>query len=74
MLCSFLKEAPESAAAALRIKTVRVEKRNRKAVARLTKRVRKLGIKYDQIDGVVASDQVFVKDPSGFTWEFQEQK
>ncbi len=37
-------------------------------------RLKKLGIKYDQIDGVVASDQVFVKDPSGFTWEFQEQK
>ena len=37
-------------------------------------RLKQLGIKYDQIDGVVASDQVFVKDPSGFTWEFQEKK
>jgi DNA-directed RNA polymerase specialized sigma24 family protein len=45
VLCSFLKEAPENAAAALRTNTVRVEKRNRKAVARLTKRMQKLGIK-----------------------------
>ena len=40
----------------------------------LRARLKKLGIQYDQLDGVVASDQVFVKDPSGFTWEFQEQK
>ena len=43
-------------------------------VCKFANGLRKLGIKYDQIDGVVASDQVFVKDPSGFTWEFQEQK
>lgn len=35
-------------------------------------RLRELGVKYDQLDGVVASDQVFVKDPAGFTWEFQQ--
>ena len=35
-------------------------------------RLKKLGIEFNQIDGVVASDQLFVKDPSGFTWEFQE--
>ena len=40
----------------------------------LRARLKQLGIPYDQLDGVVASDQVFVKDPSGFTWEFQEQK
>lgn len=38
----------------------------------LRQRLDKLGIKYDQLAGAVASDQVFVKDPSGFTWEFQE--
>src|SRR3954447_24316572 len=37
-------------------------------------RLTKLDIKFDQIDGIVASDQVFVKDPSGFTWEFQERR
>ena len=37
-------------------------------------RLRELGIQYSQLDGVVASDQVFVKDPAGFTWEFQEPR
>jgi hypothetical protein len=37
-------------------------------------RLKELGIKYNQLDGVVASDQVFVKDPAGFTWEFQERR
>ena len=37
-------------------------------------RLRQLGIHFDQIDGIVNSDQLFVKDPSGFTWEFQEPK
>ena len=36
--------------------------------------LRELGIKYNQLDGVVASDQVFVKDPAGFTWEFQKPR
>ncbi len=40
----------------------------------LRSRLRELGIKYNQLDGVVASDQVFVKDPAGFTWEFQEPR
>jgi catechol 2,3-dioxygenase-like lactoylglutathione lyase family enzyme len=40
----------------------------------LRARLTELGIRYDQIDGIVNSDQVFVKDPSGFTWEFQEAK
>ena len=37
-------------------------------------RLRERGVKYSQLDSVVASDQVFVQDPSGFTWEFQEPK
>jgi catechol 2,3-dioxygenase-like lactoylglutathione lyase family enzyme len=40
----------------------------------LRARLRELGIPYNQLDGVVASDQVFVKDPAGFTWEFQEPR
>jgi catechol 2,3-dioxygenase-like lactoylglutathione lyase family enzyme len=40
----------------------------------LRARLRSLDIQYNQIDGIVASDQVFVKDPSGFTWEFQEPR
>ncbi|HUQ73089.1 MAG TPA: VOC family protein [Burkholderiales bacterium] len=38
----------------------------------LRARLRELGMDYNEIAGVVASDQLFVKDPSGFTWEFQE--
>jgi catechol 2,3-dioxygenase-like lactoylglutathione lyase family enzyme len=40
----------------------------------LRARLRELGIKHHQLDGVVASDQVFVQDPAGFTWEFQEPR
>ncbi len=40
----------------------------------LRARLREQGVKYSQIDGVVNSDQVFVQDPSGFTWEFQEPR
>lgn len=40
----------------------------------LRARLRGLGIEYSQIDGVVNSDQLFVTDPSGFTWEFQEAR
>src|SRR6185436_7102797 len=45
-------ETPEDAAVALRTNTVRVEKRNRKAVARLTKGVRNLGIKLSKLGPV----------------------
>lgn len=40
----------------------------------LRERLHVLGIAYEERVGLVASDQVFVKDPEGHTWEFQEPK
>jgi len=40
----------------------------------LRERLRTLGVPYEERVGLVASDQVFVKDPEGHTWEFQEPK
>jgi len=37
-------------------------------------RMHALGITYREAKGNVASDQVFVKDPEGHTWEFQEPR
>ncbi|OGA10459.1 MAG: hypothetical protein A3G26_08930 [Betaproteobacteria bacterium RIFCSPLOWO2_12_FULL_65_110] len=37
-------------------------------------RMRALGVPYEERVGLVASDQLFVKDPQGYTWEFQEPK
>jgi len=38
----------------------------------LRERLRALGVPYEERVGLVASDQLFVKDPQGHTWEFQE--
>lgn len=38
----------------------------------LRERLRALGVPYEERVGLVASDQLFVKDPEGHTWEFQE--
>ncbi len=40
----------------------------------LRERFQALGIPYEQVSGYIASDQVFVKDPEGHTWEFQEPR
>jgi glyoxylase I family protein len=37
-------------------------------------RLRALGVPYQENSGYIASDQVFIKDPEGHTWEFQEPK
>lgn len=37
-------------------------------------RMRALGVTYQEAKGYIASDQVFIKDPEGHTWEFQEPK
>ena len=37
-------------------------------------RMRKLGVEYQTLGGIINSDQLFVKDPEGHTWEFQEPK
>jgi glyoxylase I family protein len=37
-------------------------------------RLKALGVPYEERTGLVASDQVFIKDPEGHTWEFQEPK
>ena len=37
-------------------------------------RLKALGVHYEELSGVIASDQVFIKDPEGHTWEFQEPK
>ena len=37
-------------------------------------RLEALGVEYQTLAGVIASDQLFVKDPEGHTWEFQEPK
>jgi glyoxylase I family protein len=37
-------------------------------------RMRALGVTYREAKGYIASDQVFVKDPEGHTWEFQEPR
>lgn len=36
------------------------------------KRLRALGVHFDEMTGLVGSAQLFVKDPAGHTWEFQE--
>ncbi len=40
----------------------------------LRERFKALGIPYEEVSGFSASDQVFVKDPEGHTWEFQEPR
>ena len=40
----------------------------------LRERLRTLGVLFEERVGLVASDQIFVKDPEGHTWEFQEPK
>jgi catechol 2,3-dioxygenase-like lactoylglutathione lyase family enzyme len=37
-------------------------------------RMKALGITYREAKGYIASDQVFIKDPEGHTWEFQEPR
>ena len=37
-------------------------------------RMKALGIEYRELKGIISSDQLFVKDPEGHTWEFQEPK
>jgi glyoxylase I family protein len=37
-------------------------------------RMRALGVHYREAKGYIASDQVFIKDPEGHTWEFQEPR
>jgi catechol 2,3-dioxygenase-like lactoylglutathione lyase family enzyme len=37
-------------------------------------RMKALGVHYEERTGLVQSDQLFVKDPEGHTWEFQEPK
>ena len=37
-------------------------------------RMKALGVHYQEVKGFISSDQVFVKDPEGHTWEFQEPK
>ncbi|HZU06916.1 MAG TPA: VOC family protein [Chloroflexota bacterium] len=38
----------------------------------LRARLRQLGIPYQEITGLVGSDQVFIRDPDGHTLEFQQ--
>jgi glyoxylase I family protein len=37
-------------------------------------RMKALGVHYEERAGLIASDQLFVTDPEGHTWEFQEPK
>ncbi len=37
-------------------------------------RMKALGVDYGELKGIISSDQLFVKDPEGHTWEFQEPK
>jgi glyoxylase I family protein len=37
-------------------------------------RMKALGVEYRELKGIISSDQLFVKDPEGHTWEFQEPK
>jgi lactoylglutathione lyase len=37
-------------------------------------RMKALGVPFQEIKGLISSDQLFVKDPEGHTWEFQEPK
>ena len=69
VLCSFLKETPENAAAALRTNTGRVEKRNRKAVARLTKRMQKLGIKLRKLGPVELPEMGSIPVAAAARWK-----
>ncbi len=40
----------------------------------LRERLKALGVPYQELSGVIASDQLFLKDPEGHTWEFQEPR
>lgn len=42
-----------------------------KDIDALRRRLTELGIHFDQLTGLVGSDQVFIKDPDGHIWEFQ---
>ena len=37
-------------------------------------RLRELGVYYEEISNLIGSPQVFVRDPEGHTWEFQEPR
>jgi len=45
-----------------------------KSLADFRERMEHLGVEYHSIGGFINSDQYFVKDPEGHTWEFQEPK
>lgn len=37
-------------------------------------RMRGLGVHYDEVSNLIGSAQVFIQDPEGHTWEFQEPR
>jgi catechol 2,3-dioxygenase-like lactoylglutathione lyase family enzyme len=37
-------------------------------------RMRALGVHFDEIGGLIGGAQLFIKDPEGHTWEFQEPR
>jgi catechol 2,3-dioxygenase-like lactoylglutathione lyase family enzyme len=37
-------------------------------------RMRFLGVPYDEVGNLIGSAQVFIQDPEGHTWEFQEPR
>ncbi|MFM9967902.1 MAG: VOC family protein [Burkholderiales bacterium] len=45
-----------------------------KSLADFRARLETLGVEYQTVGGLINSDQLFVKDPEGHTWEFQEPK
>ena len=45
-----------------------------KSLADFRARMEHLGVEYHSIGGFINSDQYFVMDPEGHTWEFQEPK
>ena len=45
-----------------------------KSLADFRARMERLGVEYQSVGGFINSDQLFVKDPEGHTWEFQEPK
>ena len=44
------------------------------SLAEFRARMENLGVEYQSVGGFINSDQLFVKDPEGHTWEFQEPK
>ena len=45
-----------------------------KSLADFRARMESLGVDYQSVGGFINSDHLFVKDPEGHTWEFQEPK